>query len=163
MTIPDESTWEIAGDARRPTLADMGGAELLNEENYEPATDGTEPTAEMLNQTQYQAHAVGRMVALAKMTIDFVAGAPTIVAITTPNPNLDASDFTLTDNGAAGDTTISWTTGVIPAVGVDPELTLNANSTAYTGNVVKVTATSVRVRTYSAGAGTDIRCTVTIN
>jgi hypothetical protein len=161
MTIPEESTWEISGDARRPTLADVGGAELLNEENYEPATDGTEPTAEMLNQGQYQAHAVGRVVPSCLLTIDFVAGVPTIITVQAANPNLDASDFTVTDT-ATGNTLVAWTTGTLPAMGVDPMLSLGADGVKYTGNCVAVSATSFRVKTYSDGVLTNIRFTVAI-
>lgn len=164
-TAPVELTWDIAGDARRPSLEDVGGANLVNDEDegglYVPPTDGSEVEATWLNQVQKQVAAVAGCAFSAKMTVDFSAGTPGIVALMTPGGDVVPGSFTLTDS-AAGNTLIAWTAGVLPAMICDPDATVNADSDT-TISAIPVSATSIRVKTRTAGVLADARFTVTIN
>lgn len=139
----------------------MGNAALVNDADFPPPADGTFPEAGWLNQCQRQPVALGRVVPSVRMTIDFTAGDPGIVALMSGSTLLTPPDFTLTDEGD-GITLIAWDAGAIPPMTCDPNLTVNADSDT-TGVALVVSATSVRVKTRTGGALADARFTVSIN
>jgi hypothetical protein len=161
-TAPDGvSTWDVEGAARRPGLTDCGNAALVNHATKPPPKNGTFPEAGWLNQLQRLAAAMGKMVANAKLTIDFDGGSPEIVTIQTPGDNLTALSFDVIDDGD-GITTIEWEEGVLPPVTCDPELTINATGNN-SGNVVKQGDRSFQVETRQGGVLTNLRFTISIN
>lgn len=161
MAAEATRTWDI-DPARRPSLDDVGGAQLVDKAGKEPPQDGTHPYANMLNQGQHQQHAAALMIPSVRLTIDFSAGAPFVLTMMSPSTTLLSSDFTLTDN-ATGDTTITWTAGKLPTMQCDPIGSVNADTTsACSFTARRVTATSIRVRVLVAGALSDSRFTVEI-
>lgn len=162
MAAADELTWDdTTGGVRRPSLADLGGADLEDDTSYPPATDGSELYALMCNQWTKQIAALGRVCPACVMTIAFSAGAPYIDKLASASANLVIGDFTLTDNGS-GDTTIAWAANKLPAMSTDPVATPNAIGGDTTAQVSVVSATSIRVQTYAGGVIADTRVTVTI-
>lgn len=161
MAAEETLTWEIPvgdGGARRPTLADLGGADFLDDEDYPPPRDGSEPYATEYNQSKKQVRAVASVAPSAILTIGFNAGTPFLDRLMTPSSTVVPSDFTVTDDGP-GLTTISWPVGILPPTTCDPMVTPNQNGTAS----AEVTSTNeVLVRTLSAGSPTDLRFTIAI-
>lgn len=165
MAASETFTWEIAvadGGARRPSIEDLGGVDLIDDPSYPPPRDGTHLYSDMVIQLIKQVHALAKMVPLAKLTIGFASGDPYIITLDTPNDNLMASDFTLTDNGT-GDVTIEWDEGLLPPVSTAPLTSVTTSTT----NDVSIsayppTATSVRVRVKVGGVASDSPFTVAI-
>lgn len=162
----EELSWDLSTGASRPDLnTHLGGAILENETEEEfggpPATDGTEPEATMLNQRGKQIAAHGRVVNPVKMTIDCSTGSAVKVALQTCSAVLTFSDFTVTLT-STGVIDISWASGKVPPMTCDPEVTPNGDGD-FTAQAWITGATSVRVKTRSAGAVANTRFTLSIN
>lgn len=133
------------GGARRPAIADVGGAILEDHATKPPPKNGTHLYKDMCNQWQLVMAALGRMIPTAKLTVDFSAGAPFIDKIQTASAQLVAGDFTIADDGV-GVTRIQWTSTKLPAPTCRPELTLHGAGT-HCGSV------TLALNTAGAGAG----------
>lgn len=157
--IPNVSTWEIVLGARRPGLADVGGNQLLNDEVDPPNPDGTELTALSCNQERMQIAALGAVVPMAIMDVEFSAGTPAITSLLCANTTLDASDFTVTDSGT-GITTIAWSTVDLPPIGPTPRAALIMMAVRPTIFAEKVSATptttTIRVTTLADNVAADL-------
>lgn len=164
MAAADELTWDIAdadGGARKPTLDDVGGAALEEDEDFPVPEDPRYVSAAALNQMMKQVAAIARASRTVTLTIDYSAGVPFVVAIEAASATLTADDFTLTDNGT-GDVTIVWPAGRIPPRPCGPAGSPNAGATGGMFDAVTLSATSIRVRVGSGGAAADVRFTVSI-
>ncbi len=105
--------------------------------------------------------AYGKMVPLARVSVTFTGGTPSIAHVASVRGDLLNSDITVADN-AVGDTMVLWTAGKLPSQSGQPTVTLNAGDmTARTADAVNVT-NGVRVRTSAGGAGEDVPFTVCI-
>jgi hypothetical protein len=165
MAAAQDLTFDIAvvdGGARRPTINDVGGAALKDDEEDQPDYEGRMPYAAMLNQGQKQAVATGAIVASARLTIDFDAGVPFVAALMCPSRTLVAADFALTDNGA-GDVTIAWPAGRLPPIVCDPMGNCNAGVVGTTFDAEVVSGTSVRVRVGTGAVAADHRFTIALH
>src|SRR5262245_28490702 len=108
----------------RPSLDQLGGGAYENEPNLVPDLD-TMPSAEMENVNQKTLAGLARTGVVAWFSIRFTAGAPSVDVLSCCDDTLDASDFTITDNGA-GDTSITWPADTFPVAAFRPVgLTLN--------------------------------------
>lgn len=164
MAADEELTWDRAlldGGACRPSLAQLGGADLVNDIENPPVDDGTEPEAKQLNQRAKQHAAFGRVVHPVKMTIDCSSGSAVKVALQTCSATLTFADFTVAIS-PTGVTTISWATGKVPPMSCDPEVTVNSDGD-YSGIAYIASPTSVVVKTRLAGALANARWTLSIN
>ena len=140
---------------RRPSIDDVGGG---LKENETPAPDPVSMlTAEDENQQEKLMVAAHRLLPLAIVQVTFTGGVPSVTAAVGLGTGVDATDFTATDN-ANGDTTISWPSALMPAVGMPPRVwqtddieidRVRALATSFGGNP------AVRVKTKLAAVGTD--------
>lgn len=150
MAAAEVLTWDRAaadGGAYRATITDLGDATLENDPGEPPPTDGTELYDDMCNQWAKQIAAVNRTMDGVKFTIAFDGGgAPFIDRVQAAGTLIDASTFTLTDNGN-GDTTVAWDAGDFPALTCDPRAWMGEDGSWLHPTAVIVTATSIRVRT----------------
>lgn len=158
------------GGAMRPSLENIGGADLVDDETFGAITrDGSEPYSDQLNQRARQIVGCAKMIASVSMTIDWVVGVPTIVALKAPGTAIVVGDFAVAvAGGGTGDFTITWTTTKLPPVSIDPTVTPNAlsNTTAVATQTVgspSATQTRLRVQTYTGGALANVRCTVHVD
>lgn len=163
MAAEETLTWEIPvidGGARRPTLADLGGADFLDDDDYPPPRDGSEPYATEYNQTKKQIRAVASVAPSAILTVGFAAGVPFLDKFMAPSSDLVAGDFTIGD-ASLGVTTIEWPAGSLPEMVCDPMVSVNQGTQA-TASVEVTSPTEILVRTNSSGSPTDLRFTVAI-
>jgi hypothetical protein len=163
MAAEETLTWEISiadGGARRPTIADLGGADFVDDDDYPPPRDGSEPYATEYNATKKTVAAVARVVPNAILTIDFDGGAPFIDKLMAASTNLTAADFTLVDDGV-GQTRIQWAAGTLPEIVCDPIASSGAPSGTHIVNVSVTGPTELSVHTFT-GVYADIRFTVAI-
>lgn len=162
MAAAETNTWDI-DPARRPSLADVGSAILIDEAGKEPPQDGTHLYANMANQWQHQLAAMGAMIPSVRLTVDFSAGAPFIVTMMTPSTTLVSGDFSFTDH-AVGDVTISWASGKLPTMQCEPTGCVNANTTDECSfTAIMTSATSIRCRVRVNNALSDTKFTVNIH
>jgi hypothetical protein len=171
--IPAVSTWDILaadGGARRPSLNDVGGCELVEDAIMVPPTNGTQLYKLMLEQWQRQLYAVAKTIPSATITLDFSAGTPFIDKLMAPGtlhvPSGVGATFLLTDN-ANGDTTITWASWRLPPFEAAPTGTVNdlvITSPTVQVDVVAAAAgfSAVRVKTKDAGTLRDLRVTIEI-
>ena len=147
---------------RRPTIDDVGGGGKLNAAT--PPDPVTMLTAEDVNQLGKLAAAFGRVVPLARISVAFSAGTPSIASVASVCSSVNAATFTLTDN-AAGDTTISWLATAMPTTSGAPSVSqsddaeidrLRAFSTTFSGNP------AVQVKSKLAAVGTDCNFVVEV-
>ena len=147
--------------ARRPSLADVGGATKKNDARYPPDPE-INPTAEEWNFFARAAAAYGGVIPAALLDVAIIAGAPAIMRFASPSASVAAESFTITDNGA-GDTTIAWAVGLLPPPVAKPQVWVTDDG-AWLQPVALVPSTvSVRVKTRnSAGVLTDAAFTVAV-
>ena len=119
MTVSNTLTFDAA-TPYRPALADITGGTKINRPGRAPNPE-TQPTAEEDNQKSAQTAAFGRTTYLARLTVTISGGTPAITNILAPRSVIEATDFTVTDNGA-GDTTIRWASSVLPPVSGAPDV-----------------------------------------
>lgn len=175
MALEAEETYTfdraaVDGGAMRPSLDNLGGAELVDDETFGAITkDGAEPYSKMLNQRAMQIRGAAYMIDSAKLTVDWPAGVPTIVYMKAPGTGVVVGDFTIAPaGGGTGDFTITWTTTKLPPVGADPTVTPNALSdTTAVATIASATPTAtqtqIRVQTRTGGALANVRCTIRID
>lgn len=123
MSALVELSWDVAavdGGARRPSLADIGGALLEDKGGSAPPKTGTHLYADMGNQWEKQLAAIGRVVSPVIITIDFSAGVPFIDKIQCASAVMVAGDFAVSDDGT-GVTRLQWTSTKFPTPTCDPE------------------------------------------
>lgn len=122
---PDTCTWDLDvadGGPRRPSLADVGGAQQIN---GTPAPDPTMPNAQAINQCERQIAALAAVAPLLTVSVHYDAGTPSVVAFASPSSTLELADLTADGSGGTGDCTIWWPTALLPATGTRPEVSLN--------------------------------------
>jgi hypothetical protein len=158
---PDLLTWDIPladGGPRRPSLADVGGATV---EDDAPAPDKSRMLySDQVNQWAKQIEALGRVAVMCEISVEIIAGVPTIVGVTAPGTNVVVATFPApTDNGI-GDTTITWPAGTLPPPSGKPDASIDTDGAflaPWAGNVTN----GVRVKTRNAaGTLTDANFTV---
>ena len=171
MAASPIATFDITsgnGGARRPSLNDVGGAQLQDSTTKPPPRGGSHLYADMPNGWQCLLAALGRMCPLAILTIDYASGSPIVARIQSPGSDVIAGTFTLTLN-STGDVTIGWATSALPAITSDPQATIN-DSSGLTSPVVTsfvvasppANTTQIRSRAFNATVATNIRHTIAI-
>lgn len=123
---PTTCTWDIDeadGGPRRPSLADVGGAQQID---ATPAPHPTMPNSAMLNQHDRQHRAMGAVAPLLEVSVHYDSGSSTwsIVAFASPSTRLTLSDLSLIIDGD-GDVTVFWPTALLPPPNVRPTAALN--------------------------------------
>ncbi|WP_437303065.1 hypothetical protein [Sorangium sp. So ce388] len=93
------------------------------------------------------------------ISVGITAGAPSVVAVSSPRTSVAIGDFTVTDNGV-GDTTITWPAGIFPQEVARSELTIDQDVGEMGGGTVVPVTNGVRVRTYRAAGARDLHFTV---
>lgn len=140
---------------RRPSTEDLGGDELIDDQEL-PPIDGEMPTAAAWNQIVKQVVAMSKMLPAASLRVHFTGGTPAITQLACPSSLVTTPTFTVTDMGS-GDTKIEWPAGTFPAQSFPPGVHLLGNPGATPKSVtVEEITNGVRVRTAAGGAGTDI-------
>jgi len=183
MAAAELSTWEIPdslGGARRPSLDDLGGAQLIDDDEpgAEPPKDGTELYADLCNQGQFQGYAAAQTVSSCRLTLGFTsgsffidkfeacanrAGAAQVNGVTPAY--VQPSDFTITTVGA-GICEIEWVTTKLPVIQVEPVGGINAQTTGAPGVSIQIvtatapTKTKIRARLFDGNTLTSNRFTV---
>ena len=146
---------------RRPAIDDVGGGLKANAAT--PPDPVRDATAEDFNQLSKQAVAHGRVIPLATLFVTN-AGTPAITAVLAPGSSIDATDFTVVDNGV-GDTTIHWVVTKLPVRTGAPKVSqtddveidrLRAFYTTASGNP------AVRIKSNLTGVATDCSFVVDI-
>jgi len=168
---PTTCTWDLDvadGGPRRPSLADVGGAQQIN---GTPAPDPTMPNAQAINQCERQIAALAAAAPLLTVSVRFAAGVPAVVAFSSPSTRLTTDDFSLVQDGT-GDVAVFWPTAKLPPTGVRPGVDLNfdasgvppaAPAAPLSGYVTDGSLTGARVVTYdAAGTLADYDFTVTV-
>jgi len=161
-TAPSYLTFDGSPDATvppyRPGVLDFDG-DTLEDDLDRPPTPGQHPTAGGWNQFIKQIVALARVAPSARLSVTFPSGAPVVVLVGGLNGGLVSGHFTPTDN-ANGDTTITVTSGKLPARIRNPRgLTLigsTAPTTARSAVVEVVSELAIRVRTYDGNTLTNI-------
>lgn len=163
MVAPNTLTHNLT-PARRPSLDDVGGGGLEDDQQY-PPDPRTMPYAAAMNQGQRQIEALNRTASVIGCSIRFAAGAPFVFGQTSLTDGVLMSDFTITDHGV-GDTSIQWVTAQFAPPLLDPSVSITGSvpgmaSIEYI--VIDGTHASVRVRTYDkTGTATDLPFTFTV-
>lgn len=163
MTVSSTLTFDET-PPRRPGLTDIASGTKEDDPGATP-DPATMPTADEDNQKTKQAAAAAKMIALARITVTFASGTPSISHVSAPGTNVTADNFTVVDNGA-GDTTIWWTANeVLPPTAGGPTVSqcddteidrLRAFATTVSGNP------AVRVKSKLGATATDANFVVSI-
>ncbi len=122
---PETSTWDLDvadGGPRRPSLADVGGAQQIN---GTPAPDPTMPNAQGLNQHEFQLAALGAVVPFLEVSVHYTAGVPSIVSFASTSSVLAIGDLIADGSGGTGDVTVWWPSTLLPPTGVRPTAAIN--------------------------------------
>lgn len=135
--------------ARRPSLADVGGAAKENDAEF-PPNPVTDPTAEEHNFFARAVQGYGRVVASAVLRIEFSAGAPFVHSVKSPRSSLLVSSFALTDAGT-GTTNIGWSAGVLPPVEMLPHAWVIVDGAFLQPTVTMLSGQSFVVKTRGSG------------
>lgn len=136
----------------RPGIDDLGGAELLDDQEYPPDPE-TQPTADAWNQKVMVAVAHARVVPVMLVAVRFAAGVPTVEAFSSVSTSLLSGDLTILDNGA-GDTSITWAADALPVPLVPPTVSLWEDVEIDRVRAYPIT-NGVRVKTKLGATGTD--------
>lgn len=157
------------GGACRPSLAQIGDAELVDDVDFPPVPDGSEPYADQLNQRAMQIHGAAKMIDAAKFVVDWSGGAPVLAFFKCPGDTQLIGDFVVAAAGAGtGDFTITFTTTKLPPLSSAVTVTCNALSDSVGVGTVQfasplATQTQIRVQTRTGGTLANVRCTVWID
>lgn len=130
---------------RRPTLADLGGA-LLEDDEAAPPDKSRMPYADQLNQWARQIAAIGRVGYIAYLAVDVSGPSPVVTAANAPGSKITVNTFTVTPE-SSGTYLVSWPANALPALGIRSVAYVTDDIGAYQPIVQKVSATSVRVKT----------------
>lgn len=162
MTVSSTLTWD-EDPPRRPALSDVTNGTKANRPGLVP-NPVTQPTAEEDNQKSRQTAALGGIAPMAILYVTFPAGAPTIAAVKAMGTNVVIGDFTPVDNGA-GDTTIHWTSSVLPPVWSAPTVSQADDTSIDRLRAFYTTVGSnqaVRVKSLLGAVATDAAFVLTI-
>lgn len=162
----DTCSWDLdagSGGPRRPSLADMGGAQL---EDDDPNPDPSDPSADPLNQVQMQIAAIAKVMPSAVLLLHFAAGVPFVTVVSAAGTAVDTSIFTVTDLGT-GHTQITW-----PAISSPPTLpspSLAGGGIAFpianTANFASAVSTTNGIVVFTfdhSNAAADVDCTILV-
>lgn len=167
MSAPDYLTWNFVlpgQPARAASLDDLGGAQLEDNAAYPPIPPEM-PYAAQLNQWAKQLGGVNRVVTALDLEIQFLGGVPTIVNATGMSDQLTTTfcvaNFVVVHVGA-GDVTIAWTVGMLPAPRAKPRA-WHTDVTAAPQPVAVPTVNQVEVHTWNlTGTPTNLPFVVSI-
>ncbi len=137
----------------RPSVDDMGGDELLDDQEYPPDPE-TQPTAAAWNQKVATLAAHAKVTPTLLVSVRFVAGVPSVEDFSSVSSTLAPADIQFTDH-ANGDTTVAWPADKLPVPSAKPMLTIWEDVEIDRQRAIPVTATSVRVKTKLGAVGTD--------
>lgn len=137
----------------RPSLDDLGGADLEDDQEYPPDPE-TDPTAAAWNQRARVHSAHAKVVPVMLLSVRFVAGAPTVEDFSSTSSTLVAGDLVITDNGD-GDTSVAVPADTLPLPIAKPMLSIWEDVEIDRQRAVYVSATEVRVKTKLGAVGTD--------
>lgn len=143
----------------RPSLAQLGGGAYEDDQSDPPDLD-TMPSAAMENVNEKVLAGIARLSTVMRVSVEFIAGAPSIHSVAFADSTLDATDLTITDNGL-GYTDITWAADTFPVSATRPYgLTMNEETAASRTSAVAI-ANGIRVKTIDeAGIGVDTAFTV---
>lgn len=165
MSAANFLTWSgqssTGQDPRRPSTDDLGG-DQKQDDNESPPDDVEHFTAAGWNQLVRQVAALSKMVGACKLEIQFNAGAPFIAAVSSPNPDISASTFSVVDDFLGG-TTISWPAATFPPHVCAPTGLTLLESVTDPGAYVVPLVNGVSVRTLDGGSLSDIPFSIEIN
>lgn len=138
MPAPTTLVLAIPEQARRPTLADVGGALLKDKPESPPPKNGEHMYADMGNQWEKLLEAFGQTFSPAILTVAFDGGGvPFIESRATGNKALVNADFSVFDDGT-GVTRIEWTSTKLPIPVCKPTgLTLHGSG-VHTGSITQI-------------------------
>ena len=171
MPIPsNSSTWDV--NPSTDTVRRAGQYDILNavkaDDTYFPPNVITDPCADEYNQLAFQAAALNKTIPSLIVSVAFSAVspyAPYITYYSSPSNNLSISNVTVsrTSGGAAtGDTTIAWTSGLLPIPVAGPTVSVN-DYVPRISCVFAHSSTSVRAITQDhSGSAVDAPYTVVI-
>jgi hypothetical protein len=145
-----EYTFDIT-PARRPSLADVGGASKTDDAEFPPNPE-TDPTAPEWNFFAQAVARYGGLNAVCVFEVTFFAGAPTITAFAALRTSLEAASVTPTDNGV-GDTTFAFPSGVLPPRVVRGHAWVTEDGEWFQPVVLHPSSTTIRVKTRASGVG----------
>lgn len=159
MPVPD-FTFDLT-PARRPSLADAGGATKINKASA-PPNPQTMATAEEHNAFAKAYAGYGAVVPVARIRVDIIAGVPTVMAVAAPRSSLTTASFTVNDNGA-GDFTLFYATGILPPTDYPPKAYITEDGAWLQPVVLMPSATSMQVKTRAdGGALTDANVVIEV-
>jgi hypothetical protein len=156
MTAPGLSTFDLPAP-RRPALADVGGAEKIDDAENPPDPQ-TMPYAAEYNTFAHLLAAYGRVVSSVKLSIEGGV-APFIAGLAAAGSNVQVATFTVTHDGP-GDVRITWPPRTMPVPSTAPTATINEDG-PFTISAFAI-PNGVRVKTYRGGAPADAAFTVEI-
>lgn len=138
--------------ARRPSLADLGGAAKRDDTQY-PPDPVTMPTAQNWNCFARELEGLAKLIPFCVIQVNFDAGAPFIQSLTSMRSTLTAEQLTITDNGN-GDTTISWAAipTAFPAPWRPPRADLIGDVSSLVPTCDTTTPNTVRVKTRNSAS-----------
>ncbi len=173
MTIPSNACVfdpGVTGGVRRPDAADVGSFALQDKAANPPPKTGTHLYGDMGNQWERLLRAFGAVIPSCRITVAYSAGAPFIENVMALGASVDATTFTVTDNGT-GRVSIRWTATNLPAPVCRPSgLTLHSAGGTHTASaVLTLNATpgvhevAVSTNLGSTGAAVDVPFTFDLN
>jgi hypothetical protein len=133
--------------ARRPSLADLGGAAKQDDARY-PPDPTTMATAQNWNQFARFMEGAGKLIPFAAITVQISGGTPSVASVQSMRSTLTTASFAITDNGT-GDTTIDWSAipTSFPPSNRAPKAYLVGDGSFLEPTCDTTTANTVRVRT----------------
>lgn len=159
MPVPETLTYDIPGAPRRPSLEDVGGA-TMEDDQARPPDPVTMPTAAKFNQHDRQIAAAHRVLPVLVLSLRFSSGAPIIDSFTTLSTLPVTGTFTVVDNGT-GDTSITWPANTFPTPAVKPKGGVNGPTLG--ACAPELITNGVRIRTVNmSNVATDLPCTVEV-
>lgn len=156
MATPSVSTWNLT-PPRRPGINDVGGGAKTQSAAY-PPDPATKPTADDVNQWQFQLVAIAGMIPCATITVAN-SGSPAMTDVASPidavaGHTTSGDVLTVTDNGV-GDTSITWAANTFPPPIGKPKAYVTGATTAEIA--VDAITNGVRIRTKdNTGAAVDV-------
>ncbi len=152
MSAP-EFTFDLT-PARRPSLADAGGAAKINRTEY-PPNPQTMVTAEEINAMEKAYAGFGTVVPSVMIRVDIIAGVPTVMAVASPRSALITGSFTPFPNGI-GDFSLFFAAGILPPTNFPPQAYIIEDGSWLQPVVLMPSSTEFRVKTRAdGGALTD--------
>jgi len=144
-------TFDLA-TPRRPSLEDLGGDDYEDDPEF-PPDKTTMPNADEHNERARNQTGINRVLYVALLHVTFSGGNPSIANVRGMRTALVSGDFVVTDN-AAGDTSITWASSVLPASPVPPTVSLAQDVEIDRVRAYLIT-NGVRVKTKLGATGTD--------